>query len=113
VARINYNFSMPMTPTQARGLTRQQRLLWFVLPGLLLVGVGVLVVRFVEAHPPGERGVPGFSDEQGLFGPEGGHIPRSAYHLDLAIGLGLIGAGAVLVLTGLVWHAVSAKNAIS
>jgi hypothetical protein len=40
----------------------------------------------------------------------GGHLPKGAYHLDSGIGWGLIGVGALLVLTGLVWHAVTARN---
>jgi hypothetical protein len=94
-----------MPTTQAQRMSRRERLLWFVLPGLLLVGAGVLVVRFVQAHRPGPDGEP-----EGVLNLPGGHLPKGAYHLDSGIGWGLIGVGALLVLTGLVWHAVTARN---
>lgn len=86
---------------------RRERLLWFVLPGLLLAGGGLLLLRIVEAHQPAsqrERSL------ESIFGPAPGHLPPGAYHLDTAIGWGLVGVGAMLVLTGAVWHAVSARS---
>jgi len=86
-------------------MSRRERLLWFVLPGLLLVGAGLLMVQFVEAHQPGPGGEP-----KGVFNLPGGHLPTRAYHLDSAIGWGLIGVGALLVFAGVIWHAVTAQN---
>jgi hypothetical protein len=109
-----------MQPERVR-LTKRERILWFVLSGLLLAVGGVLLLRAVEAHKPAspsqrayestfgtlERGTPGASH---IF-PE--HLPPGAYHLDSAIAWGLVGVGALLVFTGLVWHAVSAKSTVS
>jgi hypothetical protein len=88
-------------------MSRRERLLWFVLPGLLLAGGGVLLLRIVEAHQPAnqrERSV------ESIFGPVPGHLPPGAYHLDTAIGWTLVGVGAVLVSTGAAWHALSTRS---
>jgi hypothetical protein len=84
-----------------RRLTRRERLIWFVLPGILMVAAGVLLVRLVETHKS-----KGFFP--GNFEPQ--PLPSGAYHLDLGIGWGLVGIGALMMLTGAVWHALSAKN---
>ncbi len=67
------------TACESGRLTRRERLLWFVLPGLLVWGAGGLFQRYVKDRPPAPEppAVPG-------------HLPAAAYHVDLALSWGLV-----------------------
>ena len=91
---------MPVDVTDPDGesqrRTRRERLLWFVVPGLIMVGVGVLVLRFVSAHkvaPPSSRYGPPLAIEG-----EPVKIPAGAAHRDTAIGWVLVAIGVAMVL---------------
>lgn len=88
-------------------LTRRERLLWFVVSGLIMVGVGLLVLRFVSGHKIAPS--PGRYEPIGIQG-EPLKIPAGAAHRDTAIGWGLVAIGVALVLAGVIWHAASAKH---